>query len=55
MEIERSVHAAVTEFLSSKAGQLQDDAGAWHSRREEDGRTKERALEVSCGGSVVKT
>lgn len=46
MEIERSVHASVNEFLASKAGQLQDDAGGWHSRREEDGRTKERALEV---------
>jgi hypothetical protein len=47
MEIERSVHAAMSGFLDSKAGQLQDDAGGWHSRREEDGRTKEQALEVS--------
>eukprot|EP00882_Tetradesmus_deserticola_P024171 GHRQ01026403.1.p1 GENE.GHRQ01026403.1~~GHRQ01026403.1.p1 ORF type:complete len:280 (+),score=130.70 GHRQ01026403.1:1215-2054(+) len=47
MEIERSVHAAVSDFLSSKAGQLQDDSVGWHGRREEDGRTKERALEVS--------
>ncbi|KAF6265062.1 hypothetical protein COO60DRAFT_1697938 [Scenedesmus sp. NREL 46B-D3] len=46
MEIERSVHSAVSEFLGSKAGQLQEDAGGWHGRREEDGRTKERALEV---------
>jgi hypothetical protein len=53
MEIERSVHAAVGEFLSSKAGQLQDDAGGWHSRREEDGRTKERALEVGGGGHAA--
>lgn len=46
IEIELSVHAAAVEFLSSKASTLQEDASAWHNRREDDARAKERELEV---------
>lgn len=46
IDIERSVHTAAVEFLGSREGLLQEDAVSWHSRREEDGRAKERALEV---------
>eukprot|EP00879_Flechtneria_rotunda_P027170 GHRR01029047.1.p1 GENE.GHRR01029047.1~~GHRR01029047.1.p1 ORF type:complete len:405 (+),score=155.27 GHRR01029047.1:171-1385(+) len=46
IDIERSVHAASSVYLAAKAGGLHSDASAWHSRREEDGRNKERELEM---------
>ncbi|KAF8062108.1 DRC9 [Scenedesmus sp. PABB004] len=46
LELERSVHGASLDYLGGRAGALGDDAAAWHARREDDGRAKERELEV---------
>lgn len=49
IDIERSVHATTVEFLSSKVGDLQSQAASWQSKRDEDGHTKDRELEVGWG------
>eukprot|EP00877_Chromochloris_zofingiensis_P005335 jgi/Chrzof1/14802/Cz09g16210.t1 len=46
IDIERSVHATTVEFLSSKVGDLQSQAASWQSKRDEDGHTKDRELEM---------